>query len=34
LAWKWLPKDELVANIVPFKREVYTQVLAEFGGKL
>jgi putative (di)nucleoside polyphosphate hydrolase len=33
-AWKWLPKDELVANIVPFKREVYTQVLAEFGGKL
>ena len=33
-AWKWLPKDELVANIVSFKREVYTQVLAEFGGKL
>ena len=33
-AWKWLPKDELVANIVPFKREVYTKVLAEFGGKL
>ena len=33
-AWKWLPKEELVANIVPFKREVYTQVLAEFGGEL
>ncbi len=33
-AWKWLPKEELVANIVPFKREVYKQVLAEFGEKL
>lgn len=33
-AWKWLPQGELVANIVPFKREVYQQVLAEFGDKL
>ena len=32
--WKWLPKDDLVANIVPFKREVYAQVLAEFRGKI
>ena len=28
--WKWLPKDELVANIVPFKQAVYEQVLTEF----
>lgn len=33
-AWKWMPNDELVANIVPFKAEVYRQVLAEFGPKL
>ena len=29
--WRWLPIDELVENIVPFKRQVYTRVLAEFG---
>ncbi|WP_298677177.1 RNA pyrophosphohydrolase [uncultured Lentibacter sp.] len=28
--WRWLPADELVANIVPFKRAVYQAVLAEF----
>jgi putative (di)nucleoside polyphosphate hydrolase len=28
--WRWLPGDELVANIVPFKRAVYEQVVAEF----
>ncbi|WP_370228542.1 RNA pyrophosphohydrolase [Cognatishimia sp.] len=28
--WCWLPVDELVANIVPFKRAVYEQVVAEF----
>ena len=33
-AWKWLPKDQLVDNIVPFKRAVYEQVLAELGVKL
>lgn len=32
--WCWLPADQLVANIVPFKREVYEQVLAEFNGRL
>ena len=32
--WKWLRKEELVANIVPFKREVYARVLAEFEGKI
>ncbi|SFN81512.1 putative (di)nucleoside polyphosphate hydrolase [Roseovarius lutimaris] len=29
--WRWLPIDELVGNIVPFKRQVYARVLAEFG---
>ncbi len=28
--WRWLPADQLVANIVPFKREVYEQVVAAF----
>lgn len=27
--WAWLPPDQLVANIVPFKREVYARVVAE-----
>ncbi len=30
VAWRWAPAAELLALIVPFKREVYTQVLAEF----
>jgi len=25
-AWKWLPMDELVATVVPFKRDVYREV--------
>ena len=32
--WCWLPASDLVANIVPFKRSVYEQVLAEFQSKL
>ena len=28
--WRWLPTDQLVANIVPFKREIYEQVLGAF----
>lgn len=32
--WKWLPPEELVANIVPFKREVYAHVLDQFGDLL
>lgn len=32
--WKWLSPDQLVANIVPFKRAVYEAVLAEFSGRL
>ena len=33
-AWRWLSPQELVANIVPFKRAVYEQVLSEFGDHL
>ncbi|TNF22715.1 MAG: RNA pyrophosphohydrolase [Rhodobacteraceae bacterium] len=32
--WRWLPPDEVVANIVPFKREVYARVIAEFAPHL
>ncbi|MBV1866632.1 MAG: RNA pyrophosphohydrolase [Marinosulfonomonas sp.] len=32
--WKWLDPRDLVEKIVPFKREVYAQVLAEFGDRL
>jgi putative (di)nucleoside polyphosphate hydrolase len=32
--WCWLPPDRLVAHIVPFKRAVYEQVLAEFRERL
>ncbi|KAA2312898.1 RNA pyrophosphohydrolase [Pseudooceanicola sediminis] len=33
-AWRWMTPDALVDNIVPFKREVYARVLAEFGERL
>ena len=33
-AWKWMPARDLVANIVPFKRDVYEKVLAEFAAHL
>ncbi len=29
-AWKWIDADKLVEAIVPFKRQVYTQVLNAF----
>ena len=29
-AWRWAPAEQLPALIVPFKREVYRQVLEEF----
>ena len=32
--WRWLPKDELVGQIVPFKRAVYEQVMAELGPRI
>ncbi|WP_298921666.1 RNA pyrophosphohydrolase [uncultured Roseobacter sp.] len=28
--WRWLPARDLVDNIVPFKRDVYAAVMAEF----
>ena len=28
--WRWLPVKELVANIVPFKRDVYMEVIRGF----
>jgi putative (di)nucleoside polyphosphate hydrolase len=31
IEWRWGSIDELPALIVPFKRDVYTAVLAEFG---
>ena len=33
-AWKWLPPTELPHAIVPFKRDVYRAVIAEFAGYL
>ena len=33
-AWRWLPPADLAAQIVPFKRAVYEQVLAEFADRL
>lgn len=32
-AWQWMPVEDLVDNIVPFKRDVYRGVLAAFAGK-
>ena len=29
-AWKWLAADEMVRLIVPFKRQLYRDVIAEF----
>lgn len=29
-AWKWLPLEELVGVAVPFKRDIYQQVLTQF----
>jgi putative (di)nucleoside polyphosphate hydrolase len=33
-AWKWISPDELIASIVPFKRDIYTQVIETFRDKL
>lgn len=32
--WRWLPPSDLEANIVPFKRAVYSSVLDAFGALL
>jgi putative (di)nucleoside polyphosphate hydrolase len=29
-AWKWIPPEQLPELIVPFKRELYIDILAEF----
>ncbi len=29
--WRWVPMGDLIGLIVPFKRDVYTRVVAEFG---
>ena len=28
--WAWMAQDELIGRIVPFKRDTYTRVFAEF----
>ncbi len=33
-AWKWVRGDEMLAGIVPFKRDVYAQVIAAFRAHL
>ena len=33
-AWQWMPVSEVLDSIVPFKREVYEAVLAEFEAQL
>ena len=32
--WTWLDPRDLVEKIVPFKRDIYRQVVAEFGDRL
>ncbi|MCK8464688.1 RNA pyrophosphohydrolase [Aliiroseovarius sp. S1339] len=32
--WAWMDPDDVVANIVPFKRDIYAVVLAGFRGQL
>ncbi|MEO0990767.1 MAG: RNA pyrophosphohydrolase [Pseudomonadota bacterium] len=32
--WKWLPPDELVDAVVPFKRDVYARVMEQLGPHL
>ncbi|GIT92726.1 RNA pyrophosphohydrolase [Jannaschia pagri] len=29
--WAWMPADQVLSSIVPFKRDIYRAVLAEFG---
>ncbi|MFY9239712.1 MAG: RNA pyrophosphohydrolase [Roseovarius sp.] len=32
--WRWMPPEDLLDNIVPFKRGVYQGVLAAFGAQI
>ena len=29
--WTWIDPHDLIEKIVPFKRDIYTQVIARFG---
>lgn len=33
-AWRWMPADEVLAAIVPFKRDVYAEVFSTFRSHL
>ncbi len=33
-AWSWLPPEELLEMIVPFKRDTYKRVIREFGSQV
>lgn len=33
-AWQWMPADQMLASIVPFKRDLYAAVLAAFADRL
>jgi len=33
-AWRWVPATDLTDQIVPFKRQIYRDVVAAFGGLL
>lgn len=33
-AWKWLAPNDLIRLVIPFKRRLYSDVFAEFGGLL
>ncbi|MFV0245372.1 MAG: RNA pyrophosphohydrolase [Qingshengfaniella sp.] len=32
--WQWMAPQDLIASIVPFKREIYVRVMAEFADRL
>ncbi len=32
--WRWMPPEELIEKIVPFKRATYEQVFAAFDGRI
>ena len=32
--WRWMPASEVLANIVPFKKDTYARVFAAFEGKI
>ncbi|HCQ66115.1 MAG TPA: RNA pyrophosphohydrolase, partial [Rhodobacteraceae bacterium] len=32
--WRWIAPGQMLERIVPFKRDVYARVLAEFGPRI